>query len=147
MFEWMSLVGFIVWMYYLISWWVYVMVYFHAWCYGECFVGNMKFSCVACWECFALLESSWWNLMKNLDECDAMFGLVWLFGFGVCVFKPRMHCDHKVSMLIECDVEYYWIGFIYEFLLWISLFMVSLPPICLFVSLLYVRWSYNVCII
>jgi len=35
-----------------------------------------KFSCVACWECFALLESSWWNLMNILDECDAMFGLV-----------------------------------------------------------------------
>jgi len=23
--------------------------------------------------------------MKILDEGDAMFGLVWLFGFGVCV--------------------------------------------------------------
>ena len=99
----------------------------HAWCDGEYFVGNIKFSCVACWECFALLESSWWNLMKILDECDAMFGLVWLFGFGVCEFKPRMNCDHKVFVLVECDVEYYWTSFIYEFLLWISLFMVSLP--------------------
>jgi len=99
----------------------------HAWCDGEYFVGNMKFSCVASWECFALVESSWWNLMKILDECDAMFGLVWLFGFGVCVFKPRMDGDHKVFVLIECDVEYYWTSFIYEFLIWISLFMVSLP--------------------
>jgi len=43
-----------------------------------------------------LLESSLWNLIKILDECDAMFGLVWLFGFGVCVFQPRMNGDHKV---------------------------------------------------
>jgi len=118
--EWMSFIGFIVWMYYLISWWVYVMkLYFHTWCDGEYFVGNMKFSCGACWECFALLESSWWNLMKILDECDAMFGLVWLFGFGVCVLKPRLDCYHKVSVLIEYDVEYYWTCFIYEYLLWI----------------------------
>jgi len=56
--------------------------------------------------------------MKILDECDAMFGLLWLFGFGVCVFKPRMDCDHKVSVLIEYDIEYYWTGFMrYEFLL------------------------------
>jgi len=86
-----------------------------------------KFSCVACWECFALLESPWWNLMNILDECDAMFGLVWFFGFGVCVFKPRRDCHHKVFVLLECDVEYCWTSFIYEFLLWISLFMVSLP--------------------
>jgi len=39
--------------------------------------------------------------LKILDECDAMFG------FGVCVFKPRMDCDHNVSVLLECDVEYY----------------------------------------
>ena len=51
--------------------------------------------------------------MKILDECDAMVGLVRLFGFGVCVFKPMMDCDHKVSVLIECDVEYYWTSFIY----------------------------------
>jgi len=38
-----------------------------------------------------------------------------------------MDCDHKVFVLIECDVECYFTGFIYEFLLWISLFMVSLP--------------------
>jgi len=99
---------------------------YHAWCDCEYFVGNMKFSCVACWECFALLKNSWWNLMKILDECEAMFGLVWLFGFGVCVFKPRMDCDHKVFVLIECDIEYYWTCFIYECLLWISFFMVSL---------------------
>ena len=100
---------------------------FQAWCDGECFVGNMKFSCVSYWEYFALLESSWWNLMKILDECDAMFGLLWWFGFGVCVFKPRMDCDHKVFVLCECDIEYYWTSFIYECLLWISLFMVRLP--------------------
>jgi len=46
-----------------------------------------------------------------------MFGLVCLFGFGVCVFKPRMYCDHNVSMLLECDIEYYWTCFIYELLL------------------------------
>ena len=45
----------------------------------------MKFSWVECREYFDLLENSWWNLMKILDEGDAMFGLVWLFGFGVCV--------------------------------------------------------------
>jgi len=65
--------------------------------------------------------------LKILDECDAKFGLVWLFGFGVYVFKPRMDCDHNVSVLLECNVEYYWTYFIYEFLLWISLFMVKLP--------------------
>jgi len=84
--------------------------------------------------------------MKILDECDVMFGLVWLFEFGVCEFKPRMDCDHKVSVLLECDVEYYWTNFIYEFLLWISLFMVSLPLfVCL--CLLYVRWSSKWCVI
>jgi len=58
---------------------------FQAWCDGECFVGNMKFSRVSYWEYFALLESSWWNLMKILDECDAMFGLVWMLDLGfVC---------------------------------------------------------------
>jgi len=56
-----------------------------------------------------------------------MFGLVCLFGFGVCVFKQRMDCDHNVSMLLECDVEYYWTCFIYELPFGISLFMVSLP--------------------
>jgi len=40
------------------------------------FIGNMKFSWVECREYFDLLENSWWNLMKILDEGDAMFGLV-----------------------------------------------------------------------
>jgi len=57
---------------------------FQACCDGVYLVGNMKFSWVE-WEYFDLLENSWWNLMKILDEGDDMFGLVWLFGFGVCV--------------------------------------------------------------
>jgi len=100
---------------------------FQAWCDGVYLVGNTKFSWVECWQYFDLLQNSCWNLMKILDESYAMFGLVWLFGFGVCVFKPRMKCDYNASLLLECDVEYYWTCFIYEFLLWISLFMVSLP--------------------
>jgi len=42
-----------------------------------------------------------------------------------------------VIIMLKCylnDVEYYWTCFIYEFLLYISLFMVSLPLfICVFV--------------
>jgi len=90
---------------------------FQAWCDGVYLIGNIKFSWVECWEYFDLLENCWWNLIKILDERDTMFGLVWLFGFGVWVFKPRMDCDHKVSMvvvLLECDIEYYWTCFDYE---------------------------------
>jgi len=31
------------------------------------------------------------------------------------VFKPRMECEHKVSVLLECDIEYYWTSFIMNF--------------------------------
>jgi len=111
------------------------------------YFSSMMWWCIFCWQCkillswmlrvFWLLESSWWNLMKILDERDAMFGLVWLFGFMICVFKPRMKCDYNASVLIECDAEYYWTCFNYEFILLISLFMVSLPLfVCLCVCCL-----------
>jgi len=64
--------------------------------------------------------------LKILDENDAMFVWYDCLDFGVCVFKPMIDCGHN-SYVLKCDVEYYWTCFIYEFLLWISLFMVSLP--------------------
>jgi len=132
-FEWMSLVGFVVWMYYLKSWWVYAM---------EFYLPCMMWLWVICWQydilicCMLRVFCLAWKLLVEFNEdfrwMWCYVSLVWLFGFGVCVFKPRMNCDNKVFMLIECDVACYWTGFIYKCLLWISLFMVSLP---LFVSL------------
>jgi len=60
---------------------------------------------------------------------NVMLCLVWydcldLWG---CVFKLKIDCDHNAQVLLEWDVECYLSYFIYKFLLYISLFMVSLP--------------------
>jgi len=60
--------------------------------------------------------------LNILDECDVMFGLVWLVGFWDRVFKPRIDFDHNALVLFECDVEYYWTCFIYEILLYIIIY-------------------------
>ena len=31
------------------------------------------------------------------------------------MFKPRMDCDHNVSVLLECDIEYHWTYFFMNF--------------------------------
>ena len=71
-FEWMSLVGFIVWMYYLISWWVYVMVYFPC----------MMWWWVLCWQYEILMGwmlRVFWFAWKLLVEFNEDFRLMWCY--------------------------------------------------------------------
>ena len=85
-FEWMSLIGFIVWMYYLISWCVYVMVYFPC----------MMWWCIFCWQYVILMGCMLgvfclaWKLLVEFNEkfrwmwCYVWFSMiVWIW--GLCV--------------------------------------------------------------
>ena len=78
-FEWMSLVRFIVWMYYLISWCVYVMVYFTC----------MMWWCIFCWQYVILMGFMLgvfclaWNLLVKLN-------VVW--GFPYLGTRWRLFC-------------------------------------------------------
>jgi len=90
----------------------------------------------------AWLRSLCW---KILDECDAMLGLVWLFGFwGLCVQTKDWLWSSCLSVTwmqhwVLFVVFYLWNSFIYH-CLWLAY------PY-LFVCLLLVWWSYNVCVI
>jgi len=85
-FEWMSLVGFIVWIYYLISWWVYVMVYFPCmmWWWVLCWQYEILMCCMLRVFCLA------WKLLVEFNEdfrwmwCYVWFSvIVWIW--GLCV--------------------------------------------------------------
>jgi len=42
-------------------------------------------------------------MFKDLDECDNLFVLLWLFGYGGCVLKPKLHCDY-IALVCCLDV-------------------------------------------
>ena len=72
--------------------------------------------------------------------CYVWFSMiVWMLGV-VCLN------DHNAKVLFEWDVEYCLSCFIYKILLYIIVYG-YLTPISLFVCLLYLWWSYNVCVI
>ena len=99
-FEWMSLVGFIVWMYYLISWWVYVMVYFPC-----------MWWCIFCWQYVILMGCIMgvFCLVETLGgiKCCVRFSVprnpvktllpVWRSGKGYLVL-----CEAVVEDWFEC---------------------------------------------
>ena len=43
------------------------------------------------------------TMFKDLDECDNLFVLLWLFGYGGCVLKPKLHCDY-IALVCCLDV-------------------------------------------
>ena len=86
-FEWMSLVGFVVWMYYLKSWWVYAM---------EFYLPFMRWWWVLCWQyeifmcCMLRALCLAWKLLVEFNEdsrwmwCYVWFSMiVWIW--DLCV--------------------------------------------------------------
>jgi len=71
-----------------------------------------------------------------LNECDSLFGLVWLFGFlgVVCVKTKAWLWLLCLSILLGWDSKYYLSCFVLLKFFYISLSMVSLPLfVCVFV--------------